>query len=290
MRLTHAIFNVSKVKEAKIMEKVKQNNLNSDSLFTVRSIFKIIENLFFAVLLIVFGIIGALLLQGHLSPENRILDNYKTFVVLSGSMNPTFDAKSLIVVKPIEASNVRVGDILTFRSSDTSNNNTTHRVVEINNEMGNLSFITRGDANNVNDPVPLYPQNIIGKVSFSIPFIGFLINYASTRNGMFALVIFPASALIAYELIKILMELAKVGDDENKIPVITWDQIRRDQDFAKSKYTLIAPIPQEIDDSELHPIFYRKLQNRKFEESVNEENEKKTANQREFSFKRKFEI
>ena len=61
------------------------------------------------------------------------MSKYKFYDVLTGSMSPTIKSDSLIVVKKIDDTEVKKGDIITFKSR-TTNNLTTHRVMDIIND------------------------------------------------------------------------------------------------------------------------------------------------------------
>jgi len=45
-------------------------------------------------------------------------------------------------------------------------------VVEIQEIEGSMVFVTQGDANSKPDTDPVIPENLVGKVIFSIPKIG----------------------------------------------------------------------------------------------------------------------
>ena len=82
-------------------------------------------------------------------------------------MSPTFETGSMIVVRLVDTENIRENDIITYHGSDTSVV-VTHRVVEV---IRRKDFnLLPGDANDVNDFVPVPAENVIGKVVFSIPF------------------------------------------------------------------------------------------------------------------------
>ena len=74
------------------------------------------------------------------------LGGYRLQVVQTGSMEPTFARGSLVIVEPIDPSEVRVGQSLMFEAPWKDNDFVTHRVQRIDTSNG-LSFITRGDAN-----------------------------------------------------------------------------------------------------------------------------------------------
>lgn len=102
--------------------------------------------------------------------EGPSILGYKLFSVLSESMSPTMDKGSLLIVKELDAQDIKVNDVITFRNG-SSQTLTTHRVKEILNS-DKVSFITQGDANNVADAQPVDGNLIVGKVMFSTPYLG----------------------------------------------------------------------------------------------------------------------
>ena len=89
-------------------------------------------------------------------------------VVISGSMRPAMDVGDVVIVAKVPAGVVRQGDIIQFRTEHVP---IMHRVVEISQESP-ASFITKGDANDQPDSEPVLAANVVGKVIFTIPQIG----------------------------------------------------------------------------------------------------------------------
>ena len=85
--------------------------------------------------------------------------------VESQSMSPTFEQGDLIICQQIDdATQLKVDDVITFWTLvDGQRIRNTHRIVRIENENGTLSFITRGDNNPIDDEVPAYQADLIGK-------------------------------------------------------------------------------------------------------------------------------
>jgi signal peptidase I len=94
-------------------------------------------------------------------------------IVLSGSMAPTIPAGGIVVIKEISPEEIKVGDIATFWSGDESY---THRVIEIKNERGEMTFLTKGDANKNPDGQPVASANLMGRVIFHAPVVGYVLN------------------------------------------------------------------------------------------------------------------
>ena len=122
-------------------------------------------------------VILAVLLWGF-----RLL-GYELLVIQSGSMEPNYRVGSLVYVKPVDAAELEVGDVITFELGNGVRG--THRIVEVLKENDALSFKTKGDSNDHVDANPVQPQNIVGQVKFAIPFLGFLIAYMQHPPGTY---------------------------------------------------------------------------------------------------------
>ena len=90
--------------------------------------------------------------------------------VISGSMRPTLDVGDVVIVIKVPADTINPDDIIQFREEEGIT--TVHRVVEIQETEGNMVFVTQGDDNRTPDPNPVLADNVVGKVIFNIPKVG----------------------------------------------------------------------------------------------------------------------
>lgn len=160
------------------------------------------------------------LVQSRVSGRVPSVGGYQMYIVMSGSMSPAVNTGSLVIVKPVNPEDIRPKDIITFRGEIESENITTHRVVEIDKNP-ELFFKTRGDANEVDDPMPVSANQFIGKVVYSIPYAGYAFYFARSRNGIIAL-LGVLIAFISLELIRTLWaerkkDNAKIEKDEEVV-------------------------------------------------------------------------
>jgi signal peptidase len=137
-----------------------------------------------------------------------IKGGYKTFVVLSGSMEPKIHTGSVVAIKP--AKSYAVGDVITFGENTKTKSPTTHRIAEIKNENGVKIFVTKGDANNAPDLKTVTEKEILGKVLFSVPYVGYAVNTAQKPVGFLLIVIIPAVIIIYEEIQNIKREFIKL--------------------------------------------------------------------------------
>ena len=94
---------------------------------------------------------------------------FRIFCILSGSMGPTIPTGSLILVHTdVE---LHTEDIVTFHQEDAV---ITHRIMRM---IDDQTYITKGDANDSEDPLPLSRSQIVGKVILHVPFIGYIVSF-----------------------------------------------------------------------------------------------------------------
>lgn len=116
------------------------------------------------------------------------------YVVLSGSMEPAYKTGSVIYVKNTDLNEIAVGDVITYRlDNDTA---ATHRVMELTKKDGDLAFITKGDANEIEDASAVPASRVIGTPIFTIPYLGYLVAFIQTPSGRYASIAAAAAILL----------------------------------------------------------------------------------------------
>ncbi|MCI9110380.1 MAG: signal peptidase I [Bacilli bacterium] len=102
------------------------------------------------------------------------LFKYQPVAVLSGSMSPTFDRGDAVVIRKLtdaEKNELKKDDVIQFTSGSKF---VVHRIVDIDNDQyGNRIFVTKGDHNNGVDVDKVGYDQIVGKVSFVVKYIGY---------------------------------------------------------------------------------------------------------------------
>ncbi|HVV36253.1 MAG TPA: signal peptidase I [Acidimicrobiales bacterium] len=127
--------------------------------------------------------------------------------VLSGSMTPTYPARSVLALEAVNPSRVRAGDVIAFHRGDDPRTLVTHRVVRVQHSGGQLSFVTKGDANSDADRDPVPASELRGRVVFGAPHLGWLVQTVHTPAGYAGLLLFPGMLVIANEIGSIRREL-----------------------------------------------------------------------------------
>lgn len=138
----------------------------------------------------------------------KIPGNYMLLIVESGSMEPAIKAGSVVITKP--QADYQINDIVTVLEPANPRVMLTHRIVEIEKAGKDTAYVTKGDANNGNDAKKRVKPYVVGKVLFSVPFIGYLVDFIKTKNGLLVLIIIPSVLIIYNEAMNIKKETINI--------------------------------------------------------------------------------
>ena len=111
---------------------------------------------------------------------------YELYAIVSGSMEPAIPVGSVVYAKEISPQEIEAGDVIVFYGGHASDTVITHRAVE--NHTDAQELLTKGDANEGNDMLPISYSNVIGRVELSIPLLGFLLPLVTGISGKIYLV------------------------------------------------------------------------------------------------------
>jgi signal peptidase len=123
------------------------------------------------------------------------LFGYESYVVYSGSMEPTIHVGDIAVVGPVKAENLVAGDIITFRTPQDPDTIVTHRLKSVDATGGHLVFQTKGDANDTPDQVSVDQGALLGRVAYSLPGLGFLVEFSKRIEGKLLMIVVPGVLL-----------------------------------------------------------------------------------------------
>jgi len=139
------------------------------------------------------------------------LTGRQTIIVGGGSMEPAVPIGAAIVVAPVAAADLHVGDVVSLRAGK-DRALFTHRIVEVLQRADGTWVRTKGDANANPDPTPVPARDIEGRVQLTIPIAGYLIALLSVPVGVLFLIGLAAMLLAAVWLLESL-ELDEVDRD-----------------------------------------------------------------------------
>ncbi len=154
--------------------------------------------------------------------NNASIFGYRFYNVLTNSMAPRegspsggFYAGDMTFVKVVQPSEIKKGDILTYRVGN-GNRYLTHRMVgrlsKLNDKEGDY-IVTQGDANDAKDP-PFEADQVLGKVIFAIPKVGMLLEFV--RDNLWLCLTFLVSIFGFFLVIKAYLFEKKTTDENDK--------------------------------------------------------------------------
>jgi signal peptidase len=183
----------------------------------VRMLLKVLSGVLTGALLLVVIAAAGMLIASRLSADRvPTIKGHKLLTVVSGSMEPAIHTGDVIIVAPVDAKEVRVDDIITYRSRDKSDMLITHRVMGILTINGQPSFQTKGDANDSVDDGFVSADRLIGHMVFRVPYFGYLTNFVHKPLGFALFVVIPGLYIIIGEVLKMLKAVDAKKPDKTK--------------------------------------------------------------------------
>ena len=176
-------------------------------------VFKIVKTIYD----ILLAVVAAICIIAYLV---MLCMHIQSFVVLSGSMEPTIMIDDIVLIQPVDIKDVAVDDIITYDDNGTY---VTHRVVEITNKGKKTALRMKGDNNNVTDRVLVTNDKLVGKYLTHIQGGGSVYDFIHTPQGLILIVFVPLGIYLILELIVYIgtPEKKKVGtaqqDEENAV-------------------------------------------------------------------------
>lgn len=183
----------------------------------MKKVISVIRNLAFVLLVLFICFIIYTMSQGN----TVSIAGYRVLRVLTSSMEPSIVENTCIITKEIPTEDLKVGDIITFKSEDPAiyGYYNTHRIHEIKEEGGVRKFITKGDNSSDIDPYPVSESNVVGIYVQELPggrLIGQAFVVLSDNKIYFAVIIIPlVLCLLSYFWEIMGMVTGRYQDDED---------------------------------------------------------------------------
>jgi signal peptidase I len=180
---------------------------------TVRKVLHFLSTVLLYSLLIIVLIIavffGAYVIDQMIGMKNHEDRSplFGVYVIISPSMVPNINVYDAVVTMRVPTEKIEMYDVITFLSKDIDTHGTpiTHRVVGIvETEDGKIGYRTKGDNNNAEDNALIMEDEVIGKVLFRIPMIGYVRTFITSRIGWLLIVVLPCVGIIIYDIGKLI--------------------------------------------------------------------------------------
>ncbi len=126
--------------------------------------------------------------------------------VQTASMVPTIAPKDAVLIRRITDTDLRTGDIISYRDPISPRVVITHRLIAVNRDSGQLT--TAGDALRTSDPS--FPSGqVIGKAVALAPKLGFVIDALRRPEGLIFAIYLPAVIVLVAESIQLARAYAR---------------------------------------------------------------------------------
>lgn len=164
---------------------------NKLKMISVRSIFSALWRLILGLITVFLVFVAVVLAYDKYVEKARIPSFFgkSALVIATPSMSGSIEAGDLIIIT--KSYKYELDDVITYFPAGEGTS-VTHRIVRIEGEK----YYTKGDANNSEDPDPVFITQIAGKMTGSIPKVGIIIEWLSTWQGI-AFIIAVGAVVVA---------------------------------------------------------------------------------------------
>lgn len=132
-----------------------------------------------------------------LTPVSQLAGGMQLLAVMSGSMEPTIQVGGIVGVLPVQTSLLQVGDVITFANANNPDVLITHRIVDLEPNGNQTMITTKGDANDTVDAVTASSNRTVGRVAFTLPWLGYLMVWLASPIAKIAIL---AAAVLGFAL------------------------------------------------------------------------------------------
>ena len=164
---------------------------------------------------------------------DRNLFGYKAFIVLSDSMKATdFAAGDIVLIKEVDPSTLKEGDIISYTSQNTSNygETVTHKIRRLTVDAnGNPGFVTYGTTTDTDDETIVTYPFVLGKYEGHIPKVGKFFQFLKTTPGYIVCILIPFLILILSEGIRCIRLFRKYKAEQQAELKAERDKIEADR-------------------------------------------------------------
>lgn len=141
---------------------------------------------------------------------------YIPFSIQTGSMEDYIKKGDLIITKKYESDiELKKGDVISFFAFEQDTKIIkTHRIEEVKNNNGILTYVTKGDNNPERDDVEVASGDIISIYTGTrIGILGYVLSFLKSKYGFLICIILPLFSIFVYQLYKF---IAIIIDEKKK--------------------------------------------------------------------------
>lgn len=185
-----------------------------------KNIIKIILGIIKSIATFFIVCVFSIIFLQRVSNNSINLAGFSIYTVVTESMYPKYKVYDMILVKSVDTKSIKVHDDVVYKGekSDFQGKIVTHRVEDITEDNGVLTFTTKGINNDIEDPL-VNENQIMGKVVYKLLLLSLISKVINNTYGFYFLIFVPLVVVIFLEVMESIeekKELNKVLDDERK--------------------------------------------------------------------------
>lgn len=185
-----------------------------------KNIIKIILGIIKSIATFFIVCVFSIIFLQRVSNNSINLAGFSIYTVVTESMYPKYKVFDMILVKSVDTKSIKVHDDVVYKGekSDFQGKIVTHRVEDITEDNGVLTFTTKGINNDIEDPL-VNENQIMGKVVHKLLLLSLISKVINNTYGFYFLIFVPLVVVIFLEVMESIeekKELKKVLDDERK--------------------------------------------------------------------------
>ena len=167
--------------------------------------FKFIGNLIYYTVFLFVLLVLALVAVQRFSDNEIALGGYRMFNIITESMEPDYMVGDVLISKEIEPEDIKIGDDVVYKGKERPFKDmiVTHRVIDLNlEEDGTYSFLTKGIANDVDDPI-ISEDQVFGKIIYKVQSFSILSKAINNMYVFFFVIFIPVVLLVSIKIIQV---------------------------------------------------------------------------------------
>lgn len=186
---------------------------------TAKKVVTVIVNILIWVF-IAFAVIVTILTFAAQSNSNGIpsIGGKTILTVQTSSMEPVIMQGDIIIGRKLttkEQKTLKVGDVITFNAGDLTGDGVadinTHKIIEVNDKNGEISYVTKGENREVADETPVKSQDVICIYEGTrFAKLGRVLDYLSKPQGFLVVIVLPLVLFFLYELVAFVRKVIQV--------------------------------------------------------------------------------
>ena len=162
--------------------------------------FQITKKIFNIIITVLLVLVFFVILVQKVSNNRFNIGGYGVYTIATGSMEPEYKVKDLILAGHKDVASIAIGDDVVYlgKASAMENKIITHRVIEKNERDGKIYFYTKGIANELTDP-EIDETQILGVVKHKLHILSICSHIINSTYGLILLIVIPFILFVFFE-------------------------------------------------------------------------------------------